>query len=123
MKKQKRGGTNKNRKGVFFSSDALLALIIILMSILVIYPVIKYSKHNTGTQADVINVMSTLKTGEIDNDYVRQLILEGKITDLNKSIIEQIGEFYVTDIDTAKALGETILASLNTNEKCCSSTS
>src|SRR3989344_4063689 len=114
MKKLK--DRKKNNKAVFFSSDALMALVIILLTILVAYPIIKYSKHENSMKSDIIQVLSTLKIGEIQNSYVQSLISEEKITDLNKSILEQIGEFYVTDIDIAKAIAESVLSGLDTKD-------
>jgi hypothetical protein len=105
-----------NKRGFFFSTDALIAMIIIFITISVAYPVIKYSSYETSIQSDVMDVLSTLKTGEINNSYVHQLILDGKINDLNKSILEQIGEFYIVDSNLAKSLGDSVLSELNVKE-------
>jgi len=83
---------------------------------LVFYPLVKTIDQTSFTQGDIINVISSLKIGEIDNAYAQQLIAQGKITDLNKSVLEQIGEFYVSDIDIAKNLTDSILSDLNINE-------
>ena len=42
-----------NKKAVFFSIDALIALIIIFLSILVVYPILKYAYHDNLIQADI----------------------------------------------------------------------
>ena len=106
----------ENKKGVFFSIDALIALFIIFLSILVFYPLVKTIEQTSFTQGDIINTLSSLKIGEINNSYAQQLITQGKIIDLNKSVLEQIGEFYVNDVDIAKNLTDSILSNLNTNE-------
>lgn len=105
-----------DKRAVFFSIDALIALFIIFLSILVFYPLVKTINQTSFIQGDIINILSSLKIGEIDNSYAQQLIAQGKITDLNKSILEQIGEFYVNDVDIAKNLTDSILSSLNINE-------
>ncbi len=105
-----------NKRGVFFSTDALIALIVILITAGIAYPIITYSNHNTLIENDIMNVLSILKIGEIDNVYVKGLIAEGKITDLNKSVLEQIGDFYISNITLAKELGDSILKELNVRE-------
>jgi len=104
------------KKAVFFSTDALIALALIFVVVLLIYPVIKYSDRETEIKSDVINVLSNLKVGEIDNAYVQQLISQGDIIDLNKTILEQIGEFYANDNEKASLVANSILSSLDTNE-------
>ena len=107
----------KRKKGVFFSMDVLIAVSIIFMSILVVYPVLKHPYHESFVQSDLMVVLSTLKIGEINNSYVNNnLIPNGKINDLNKSLIEQVGEFYVNNITLAKELANEILLSFNTSE-------
>lgn len=105
-----------NKKAVFFSTDAIIALIIIFLSILVIFPVVMYSKHESDVPSDVIKVLSSLKIGEINNSYVSNLTSEGKIQDLNKSVLEQIGEFYVTNITIARTLADSVLSTIDERE-------
>ena len=106
----------RDKKAVFFSIDALVALFIIFLSILAFYPLMKTIDQTSFIQGDIINTLSSLKIGNIDNPYAQQLIAQGKITDLNKSVLEQIGEFYVSDIDIAKNLTDSILSDLSLNE-------
>lgn len=105
-----------NKNAVFFSTDALIALLIILLTASVIYPIIRYSSYETSVQSDIMNVLSTLKIGEINNSYIHGLISEGKITDLNKSILEQMGEFYITNESIAKELAGSVLSELKVKE-------
>jgi hypothetical protein len=111
MKKIKRG-----KKAVFFSTDAIISLIIIFLAVLVIYPVVKYSEHKTEINQDIIDVFSNLKVGEIDDSYTQQLINQKKIQNLNKSLLEQIGEFYVTNITIARKLANISFSYINTSE-------
>ncbi len=106
----------KNKKGVFFSTDALIALIIIFFSIMVIYPVVKYSNYETGIEEDILSVISNLQIGEIDQTLLPANI-KGNITDPNKTILEQIGEFYANNETLlAKNLAEIIFSTLNTSD-------
>ncbi len=106
----------RDRRGVFFSTDALIALIVILLTIVVIYPLVKYSTHESEVHRDVLKVLSSLKVGEINDSYVKALIADEKIKDPNKTILEQIGDFYAVNRTIAKNLSETILGYLNTSE-------
>jgi len=106
----------KNKRGVFFSTDALVALIIILLAITITFPIIKYYNYETSIQTDLMKVLTNLKIGDINNNYVKELINEGKITDLNKSVLEQIGEFYSRDTGSAKTLANEILSKLNLDD-------
>lgn len=104
-----------DKRGVYFSSDALIALIIIFITVLIAYPIIKYSIKESPLESDIIRVLSSLKIGEINNSYVDYLILNDYIDDLNKTILEQIGEFYVEDLSIAKNLCNSILLELESN--------
>jgi hypothetical protein len=109
-------GKKRGKKAVFFSTDAIISLIIIFLVVLVVYPVVKYSEHKTQINQDIIEVFSSLKIGELDDSYAHQLISEGKIRDLNKSLLEQIGEFYVTNRTIAENLADSSFSYLNTTE-------
>ncbi len=103
-------------KAVFFSIDALIAIAILLSVILIVYPTIKSSKQETLIHHDLLKTLSVLKTSEIDNSYVKSLILQGFINDTNKSLLEQIGEFYVTNPVLASAMADSILSNIETNK-------
>ncbi|MBR9705377.1 hypothetical protein GOV12_08235 [Candidatus Pacearchaeota archaeon] len=106
----------KDKKGVYFSSDALIALVIILMTVIIAYPVIKYSYKESEIESDVLKVLSSLKIGEIDNAYVKSLINSSEITNLDNSVLEQIGEFYVENLTLARLLADSVLQDLDTKD-------
>jgi hypothetical protein len=86
------------KKGVFFTIDAIIGAIILITGIILLGSF--YMTENEHINADysahdIINVLSTLKLNEINNSYVKELIASGEITNQEKSIIEQIGEFCV----------------------------
>src|SRR3989344_5124450 len=106
----------RDKKGVFFSTDALIALSIVFITILIAYPIVISNKTKTELHYDVVNTLSNLQVGEVNDLYVQSLISSGQITDLNKTLLEQIGEFYVKNITIAKNMADSLLTNLDTNE-------
>ncbi len=104
------------KRGVFFSGDALMALVIILIVLLLSFPQTTRVKQDSDVNSDILSSLSTLKVYEVDNAYVQSLILTGVINNTNKSLLEQIGEFYVLNVTQAKALAGNVLSDLETNE-------
>ncbi|MDP4039653.1 MAG: VWA domain-containing protein [Candidatus Pacearchaeota archaeon] len=105
------------KRGVFFSIDALISLTIILIVIIIAFPVSKLTIQETDLHRDIINSLSSIKIGEIQgNEIIDGMIAQGRITNLNNSILEQIGEFYVTNLTAAQSLAESILSELETSE-------
>ncbi len=105
----------KFKRGIFFSLDALIALVIIISVLLISFPMADFSKPSTELHYDVLTSLSSLKTGEINNDYVKELIQNNTIKDSNKSLLEQIGEFYIENPDLAKNLADEVIKNLETN--------
>jgi len=104
------------KRGAFFSTDALIALIIILSVLLVSFPVSNYVKPKVDIHSDILYSLSTLKVGEVDNAYVRSLIASGQVRDENKNLLEQIGEFYVRNLTLAREVANEVLGELDTKE-------
>ncbi|MEM3074451.1 MAG: VWA domain-containing protein [Candidatus Pacearchaeota archaeon] len=104
------------KKGYYFSLDALIALIIIIIVILSVTPPTNQKITQKYVQQDLLNSLSSLEIGKIDNDYVNQLISEGKIKDLNQSVLEQIGEFYALSKPEATLMTQEILNEINLND-------
>ena len=96
------------KKGIFFTIDSLLASGIVILAILLVstFYINEHKKVNVGyASQDLVRVFSTLKIGEVDNEYVKSLIESGEITNKDNTIIEQIGDFWAQDkVDTAKRL-------------------
>jgi hypothetical protein len=106
------------KRGIFFSIDALIALIIILIVVLIAVPLYGDRQQNSELHIDVLTTLSSLKVGEIENQFVMDRIADGSITDLDKTILEQIGEFYVSNgsLTLARDLASSVLSDLETNE-------
>jgi hypothetical protein len=106
----------RSKKAVFFSTDAIIGLTIIFIILLISFPIIYKERPKTQIHRDLLNSLSSLNIGEINNSYVQSLISSGQIKNLNNSLLEQIGEYYVIDINMARLLTESILQDIDTNE-------
>jgi len=105
-----------DKRGIFFSIDALIALSVILIGTLIIYPTLISPAQESFIQGDLIEVLSKLEVGEINNSYVQDLISQGILTDLNKTVLEQIGELYITNESLSRSMTSAILADINSTE-------
>lgn len=106
----------KNKKAIFFSADALIALLIIFLVILIAYPVFQSQEFKSEIDKDIITSLSSLRIGEINNLYIQNLISQGIITDTNNTILEQIGDFYITNKTLAENVANEALKNLETKE-------
>ncbi len=104
------------KRGIFFSLDALMASGIIIVIILIAIPLINNTKQEAELHRDLLNVLSSLSISEISDSYIENLTMNGIINNTNKSVLEQIGEFYVTNITLAQKLAEIILEEISTNK-------
>jgi len=104
------------KKGLFFSTDALIALITLLFIILLILPISDYYKREDYVTEDIMEVLSNLKIGEVNNSYIQEMKKNQIIKNPNLSVLEAIGEFYVNDVDTAKKITEEILSKIEIKE-------
>ncbi len=104
------------KKAYFFSLDAFIALVVIIGLVLFIKPTYVDSSEYMDLQGDLLHSLSSVKIGEIDNSYVQGLIANGTITDLNQSVLEQIGEFYANSSPEAETLTDSILDELNLSD-------
>lgn len=88
------------KKGIFFTIDAILGTSILILTI-VLASSYYISETKTGASdylsSDLVRTFSSLKVGEIDNEYVQTLIGNNNITKLNNTLLEQIGEFWSED--------------------------
>ncbi len=102
-----------DKKGVFFSIDALIALVIIIIALLIVYPLVSNVKPKTELHYDLLSTLSTIKISDLNNSYAKSLIAEGSITDTSKSVLEQIGEFYVKNMTKARLLAESAMQDIS----------
>ncbi len=104
------------KKAYFFSVDALIATIFIIIIMLII-PIF-YSSEKTNinleyTSRDIATILSSTKVSEISDPVIEQYILDKKITNINNSILEQIAEFWTQGQKTeATNITKSILSNL-----------
>ncbi|PLW80783.1 hypothetical protein C0585_00765 [Candidatus Woesearchaeota archaeon] len=89
------------KKALIFSMDAFLAATLIITALVLLLNT-SYMKvpDNLGisyTSTDIITAFSNIKIEELNNTYIQSLISNGIINNTNNTILEQIGEFYVTN--------------------------
>ncbi|MBN2566632.1 VWA domain-containing protein [Candidatus Woesearchaeota archaeon] len=86
------------RRGMFFSLDAVLATSILIIGLVLVSSFFigerRYSPL-THIAEDLTDALSTITIMEVQDDpYIGELIADGNITELNNSILEQIGHFW-----------------------------
>ena len=90
----------------FFTIDSLLAAGIVITAILLIsnfYSVEQQRTNINYASQDLVRVFSTITIADSSNAYVKSLIASGQITNLNNTLIEQIGDFWAEgNVDLAK---------------------
>lgn len=102
-----------NKKAIFFSIDALVALSILMVVMLSLYPLLKSTTlPENNVPADILSTLSTISMGELNNSYARSLIAQGFINETNVSVLEGIGKLYVSDVPKARSLAQSILNNL-----------
>ena len=85
------------KKGFFFTLDALLAASILLGGLILLsshYVEERPIVHLNYLSQDIISCLDNLLIDEVSNDYVDLLIANGTITNLNNTVLQQIGEFW-----------------------------
>ena len=86
------------RLGIYFTMDALFATILIGIGLIVSskYFISEIDQPQVNYySSDIINVLSNMRITELNDSYILMLINTSEIFNLNNSVIEQIGEFYV----------------------------
>jgi len=106
----------KNKRGVFFSADAFLALAIILSVLVLFYPVFNRVYFQEDVHYDLMSSLSSIRVGELNNAYVKSVVEQGVISDPNKTLLEQIGEFYVENFTLAREFASVILDDITVEE-------
>jgi len=98
------------KRGYFFSTDALIAFLIVIAVIFMIRPVAREVTIRPQFHYDIMEIMSSTTVGKLENAVVQQLISEGKINNTNNTLLEQLAEFYALGMDNeARALAQLIL--------------
>ncbi len=111
----------KTKKAFLFTLDAFLASVL-LVGTLMLFSSINVHKQSTENleflSRDILATMAKIKIYEIrdTNGFVKQEIQSGNITNLNNSVLEQIGEFWAKNQDTkARQLAHSVLKDIIPN--------
>ncbi|MBW2995307.1 hypothetical protein KY312_03065, partial [Candidatus Woesearchaeota archaeon] len=105
-----------NKKAIYFSLDALIATLVLVLGI-ASYSTLTINKESFDQQYvlanDLLAVFSVLTVSETNNSFVKDKINDGNITNLNNTILEQIGEFWAkNETELARDLIKNISAEL-----------
>lgn len=112
----------KNKKAIFYSIDAMIAVFIFVSAILILYNLDFNNYENnytTYTANDLLNSISSIKVKDSNNQYIKELIANNTIEEkqYNKNILELIGEFWSEGkTDIAKKIFENITSTILTND-------
>ncbi len=84
------------KKAYYFTLDAALSLLLVVFVLKLSLNVFVSSPEITSkfTSVDIARVLNTLQIGELELDYVQELIANNTIVNLNNTVAEQIGEFW-----------------------------
>lgn len=103
------------KRGFFFSTDALLALFLVVLGIYLVSTM--YINDTPGDNVsfaseDAMSVLSSTKVKDLNNSYVNKLANNGTI-DNNSNIVEGIGALWAKGkTDMARKLAKNVTASL-----------
>lgn len=98
-----------SRKGYFFLIDSIIALGVLAIGVflvLTLYTNVPSKEEQTILSEDIMDFFANNKIKDINNPYAGlggTLWQQGKITNAENSLLQQVAEFYANDdIDTAK---------------------
>jgi len=106
----------KSKKAIFFSIDAFIALGILFIFIFMGYVIVLEKADSSKVHYDVLKTLSTLKVSEFDNAYVQSLVSSGAITNPDITLLEAIGNFYVSNKTIATNITNEVLLGLDVKE-------
>jgi hypothetical protein len=102
-------------RGFLFSVDALLAGIVLIGGLLLISQIADFSSDTrqlSATGEDLLIGAGNIRIHELQDASVDAMIASGKITDVNTSVLDQIGYFWATNqTSEAQALSALLLGS------------
>ncbi len=91
---------NMQKRGYFFTLDAFVAMGIIVVGLVIVLAAYSYrpvTVQGSVISSDLTLSLSNTKVSDVNNDYVRNLINNGTITNSDNSLLQQTGEFYVNN--------------------------
>ncbi|MCF7865938.1 VWA domain-containing protein [Candidatus Woesearchaeota archaeon] len=111
----------KNKKSIYFSLDGILAGILIASVLIMLLQNNFYEPkidQKSFMSQDILNSLTEIKLHEINNQFILDEITNGNITDTNRSVLVQLGEYWALNkTDKAQQLFESVLNLNTTNTK------
>lgn len=92
------------KKGYFFTMDAFIAISILVICVTLIFSIqsVKpYAMQSAFISEDMMGLIANTKLHDVNNEYYDSLVEEGKITQTDNTILEQIAWFYVSGQNAA----------------------
>lgn len=111
----------RDKRGIFFSIDALIAVSLILLVVFLANPIDRSIEFESRLPDDILTSLSAIKMGDLVTSGTGSGILAGHpdITGTmlpDKTVLEQLGIYTITNITLAKTLANVVLADINTTE-------
>ena len=97
---------NTRRKGYYFTMDAIMAALLLITGLLLLS---RFYVQDVSTEQvdvlsnDLLNSLNEIDVDEMYDPFIKSEVNNGNITDLNKSILLMIGEYWATN-QTEKAI-------------------
>ena len=94
-----------NKKAIYFSTDAVLAAMLLLGGFLFVYELSVTETTLTNIDylsKDLLTALDAIPIGELNHPFILQEIANGNITNTQNSILEQLAEYWAKGED-AKA--------------------
>jgi hypothetical protein len=109
-----------SKKGIYYSTDALLAGLLLVGVAMTLLSLSYYEpavEQKTFLSEDLLNVLSAIPVMQVTHPFVVDEIANGNITNLDNTVLEQMGEYWALN-QTDKA---TYLFTIVTNNSLSSS--
>jgi hypothetical protein len=90
----------KRKKGYFFVLDAIMAIMVLTIGVILIFSFNKYAPLKQQAffiSSDIPSMLANTKIKDLNNEYCgvnSKLTNDGNITNTENTLLEQIGEFY-----------------------------
>lgn len=112
MNTKNKASKKTKKKGVYYALDGFLAGMLIAGVAIMLLQTSFYqprTDHKTFASQDILNALGTLTIGEVNSTVIQQDYLNGNITNLNKTVLEQIGEYWaLNESSKAQSLFESV---------------
>ncbi len=88
------------KKGYFFTLDAFLAIGILSVGLIMLYLSQSFAPSTVQAEflaQDLLQTLGSTKLSIVNNNFIDDHRIAGNITNMDNTILEQLGEFYFTN--------------------------